>query len=260
MINSEYIIPQPKLPPEDRFNLQIDKNGVYLVSEEAGTLWIWAYPGLLDWPLEIAWLFPKVSNDGPGDLWGVDASGDLIIVETKKSTIKRRLQDPFEDFLKESPLIKDDLLNPDILLEKWDKLLKNEIEWIQNGCRTPKGVARGVIPYSYHRFTILRWFDFYTSQIIPRLTGVQYPEAVCNFMQRRKDRDNPSHHFIGLYTVTHLKKPGLSRKGRSHYKELALKVGTDRIHQRAVRCMNLGNGKVIIESVDIEPDPQRDSF
>jgi hypothetical protein len=67
-------------------------------AEEAGTFWVWAWPEILGWPVEITWLFsPVTGNDRwPGDLWGIDVSGELIILETKRF---RPGGDPFEDFL-----------------------------------------------------------------------------------------------------------------------------------------------------------------
>src|SRR5947209_2049040 len=66
--------------------------------EEPGTFWLWAWPELLDWATEITWLFSPVTGKypWPGDLWGVDASGQLILVETKKTGGPR---DHFEDFV-----------------------------------------------------------------------------------------------------------------------------------------------------------------
>jgi hypothetical protein len=55
--------------------------------EEEGTLMLWAWPELLGWKKDIEWLFsPVIGQTWPGDLWGVDESGALILVETKRAT------------------------------------------------------------------------------------------------------------------------------------------------------------------------------
>src|SRR5713101_5810733 len=67
--------------------------------EEPGTLWLWAWPEILGGLADITWLFsPPTGNSlWPGDLWGMDANGEFVIVETK-NTLKPG--DPFEDFLR----------------------------------------------------------------------------------------------------------------------------------------------------------------
>ena len=71
-----------------------------VTSEETGTLWLWAYPKLLGWPAPITWLFSPVTGryPWPGDLWGVDSQGELLIVESKAAR-GRGGQDPFRDFI-----------------------------------------------------------------------------------------------------------------------------------------------------------------
>jgi len=73
------------------------KREVLKVREHAGTFWLWADPGLLSWRFEIRWLFSPVNTGArrPGDLWGVDSKGNLLIVENK---LQGR-GDPFQDFI-----------------------------------------------------------------------------------------------------------------------------------------------------------------
>ena len=52
--------------------------------EEAGTLWLWAFPELLRWHTGITWLFsPPGRNRWDGDLWGIDDDGNFVLVEAK---------------------------------------------------------------------------------------------------------------------------------------------------------------------------------
>ena len=252
---SAYCIPQPETWSWDGSSIMADKSGVYQVYEESGTLWVWAFPDLLGWPADIAWLFPRVSNDGPGDLWGIDATGDLLIMETKSSTPKKRLEDPFQDFANLDFLQDKNLFKADRLQRIWEELYDQELAWIRSGCQKPDGAAPGVIPYSSHRGTISLWITLWREKLLPFLEGVQYPATVRDFLRRRKERVDPPPHFFGLYTVTHSKRPGLSQPGSKHFRELAKHVGVGRIHQRALRCLKLENGIAKIESVDVEPCP-----
>src|SRR5262249_8354045 len=71
---------------------------VVVAWEEPGTFWLWAWPKLLWASPRITWLFSPVTGKypWPGDLWGVNASGQLVLVETKRTG---GAQDPFEDFV-----------------------------------------------------------------------------------------------------------------------------------------------------------------
>jgi len=84
--------------PELGKDIKSDSDRLYAF-EEYATLWIWAYPQLLEWGQQIKWLFSPVTGKDkyPGDLWGMDNTGNLILVETKLAT--RAKQDPFVDFI-----------------------------------------------------------------------------------------------------------------------------------------------------------------
>src|SRR3990167_6071043 len=74
--------------------------GDILPSEESASFLLWAWPDLLGWPRQINWLFSPVvgKHKYPGDLWGLDSQGGLLIVETKFDRTRAR-QDPFADFI-----------------------------------------------------------------------------------------------------------------------------------------------------------------
>jgi len=65
-------------------DLKSDSDQLYAF-EEYAALWLWAYPQLLEWSQQIKWLFSPVTGKDkyPGDLWGMDDMGNLILVETK---------------------------------------------------------------------------------------------------------------------------------------------------------------------------------
>ena len=74
--------------------------------EAPACIWLWAWPHLFGWHKPVHWLFssgtgnkPGRGSARPGDRWGVDASGDLIIVEAKACAVGGDLPDPFVNFL-----------------------------------------------------------------------------------------------------------------------------------------------------------------
>jgi hypothetical protein len=93
--------------PPDPWPIRAKGKNDRLKSEEIGTFWLWAWPDLLGWPFQITWLFSPVTGKSkwPGDLWGLDDRGNLLIVETKLARNDRGPQDPFKDFIgfEESP-------------------------------------------------------------------------------------------------------------------------------------------------------------
>jgi hypothetical protein len=127
--------------------------------EEAGTFWAWAWPDLLGWPIEITWLFSPVigNHPWPGDLWGVDASGELIIVEVKAST---HPSDPLKNFLELERKRARGEWSPHTVEEirkRWELCLRDERQFLeanrdalQSGSGKPT-LWRGVVPYSSKR-------------------------------------------------------------------------------------------------------------
>jgi hypothetical protein len=128
--------------------------------EECATLWLWAWPELLGWQRRIGWIFSPVvgKRPYPGDLWGIDEDGSIILVETKMG----HRQDPFEDFVGyETEPGYGKLCQVEALSKRWSDLLKNErrfIEYLLPQLSTDiSGTAeKGVVPYSYKRFAVRR--------------------------------------------------------------------------------------------------------
>ena len=119
---------------------------------------MWAWPEILGWPTDITWLFspPTGKSVWPGDLWGIDDSGELIIVETKSSLVPR---DPFEDLLPFQERLTSGAWKPTLgdLFKHWEPLISDERrfleisnEKLQDGsgqrCEWP-----GIVPYSCKR-------------------------------------------------------------------------------------------------------------
>ena len=73
--------------------------------EEGGTLWLWSGLASSGGHMKSTWLFSPVTGKRPwpGDLRrGVDAAGDLLIVEAKLAE-RTRGTDPFQDLLSTAP-------------------------------------------------------------------------------------------------------------------------------------------------------------
>ena len=65
---------------------------VELAHEEEALIWLWWRPDLLGWPRTIEWVdSPRCDPTRQGDLWGIDSSGRLLIIEAIHGTAP----DPF---------------------------------------------------------------------------------------------------------------------------------------------------------------------
>ena len=143
--------------------------------EEAGTLWLCAWPELLDWPRQISWLFSPVTGKypWPGDLWGVDESGEILVVENKSAP---RPSSPFEDFLAlERKVATTPCASHTVekLHAKWSDALAGERAFLESQADTLKSGRgsltewRGLAPNSLKRLMVWRWRELYLARIAP---------------------------------------------------------------------------------------------
>jgi hypothetical protein len=155
-------------------------HGDVLPSEESASIWLWAWPSLLGWPRCVEWLFsPVVGNSKyPGDLWGLDDAGNLLIVETKVDRPGAR-QNPLQDFLGYATTNSvRQFWSATALARRWRPLLDAELAFLKYDFRKfdpaspPTGKYPGVLPYSRHRIALWRWSQLYRELISPRfVTG-----------------------------------------------------------------------------------------
>jgi hypothetical protein len=225
--------------------------------EGAACLWLWAWPELLGWQMSIEWLFsPVVGNRvWPGDLWGVDSRGELLIVEAKTCRPGAR-PDPFEDFVGKGRALANGTstaVRADSLEGRWAKLLERERQFIRRYCDALRAASPldgrypGVMPYSRHRAQIQRWRHVYLERIVPKLDGREYVRRVRGFLRTRCRKDNPPPHFIGLLAVLEGDSTVPSAKGRCHWTALKRVAGADHVHLVAVQAQE-GAGVVEIVS------------
>lgn len=206
-------------------------------------MWLWAWPRLLGWPHAVHWLFsPVVGNrKHPGDLWGVDRRGNLIIVETKLDRGRSR-QDPFEDFVRYSTLRRvQPLWQADALEKRWRHLLRQELAFVAGelerraGRAARRGPYPGVVPYSRHRRTVWLWQGLYSTKIAPQFRDGRYERAVERALGCREAAGNPAPVFVGLVARRTEGDPVLSAAGRRALVALRSRVGAERAVLRAVR-------------------------
>jgi len=223
--------------------------------EESGTFWLWAWPEILGWPVEITWLFSPVTGNypWPGDLWGVDASGELLIVETKSSVYPA---DPFEDFLDcEQRRVSEGAFPPTVqaIRTRWEKLLHRERRFIEvnrdalrfgSASRNP---GPGVLPNSCKRLVTWRWRSLFLECIAPVIASPAYEHAAVSALDRLNSRSNLFPHYFGLFTILASARPRFSAAGKQRYETLRALVSPDRVHVRAIEC----TGNVSPEQVAI---------
>jgi hypothetical protein len=229
--------------------------GDLLPSEESASLLLWAFPRLLGWHRTVNWLFSPVNSRRryPGDLWGVDSHGDLLIVETKL-TRTGRSQDPFADFVGYG---RTDLWTDGHLGETWGRLLDQEREFQRRYPRQFKtpltATFPGVLPYSRQRDAVGRWQALYREQIVPRLLDNRHQRAVERSLRARKRRGNPPPIFAGLLATVREDQPALSAAGRTAMRKLTVSVGADRVHLQGMKVKRQAEDQLRVQSWTMRP-------
>lgn len=229
-----------------------------LQNEGAGTLFTWVWPELLDWGGEIAWLFSPVTGnqDWPGDLWGVDQRGELLLVETKRVKKGERSQDPYEDFVS----FEDRKAVPDVavIVKHWLPLYAGEKRFVlehqtdlETGNRGDPKKQPGVVGYSLKRMMVWRWRELYLRWIAPRILSGEYELTVRRNLEERVRSGNAPPHYFALFTMFDDSYPRLSAKGQENFAQLAKLVGKDRIHARAVAARPIEGNLVRIQSLPV---------
>lgn len=173
------------------------------------------------------WLFsPVVGRDKrPGDLWGLDSRGHLILVETKRGPGRC---DPFEDFSSFDE--NSEFAKADGLEDYWYKLYSSERRFIEEKFHTldikldNAKKAQGVVPYSNKRFAVRRWKDLYRVVIAPWLSSSDYTNKVYRYLEARARQPASQTHYISLITAPKYGIYKLSSRGIEHYQQLKEKA------------------------------------
>lgn len=208
--------------------------------EEYATLWLWAWPQLLGWKARINWLFSPVTGNRqyPGDLWGIDADGVLIVLETKRRASSRS-SNPFEDFFPWAERISQGEPSDAALRTRFERLYEQELEFKRESATffssqsLPGGCFPGVLPYSRHRQVIWEWRELYASRIASHVPSDSYQRAVERSFWIRARQANPRTAVFGVMVTADLAAPWSQAAERDRI-ILAKRLGTP-----YVRAVNL---------------------
>jgi len=236
-----------------------NQDGILPIShEEESIVWLWAFPDLLPWQYRVEWLFSPVvgKKQWPGDLWGLDDEGNLLIIEAKNCRIQLK-SDPFGDFV--------DLLmshgsyveefTSDNLRQKWEYLLNKEIrkkEPIFPNCydERPKGETEGILPRSNHRKHIRKWKDL-AKIIDERTRSDSYISTVDGLLKKRKSRNNPVPHFFGLLVREKSMRFGLNEKGVQAKHELCHIAKEPNVHLYEAYAERKEENKLVCSRINL---------
>ncbi len=224
-----------------------------VLSAEAGPLWLWAFPELLSWQHDIAWLFSPVARNNVwrGSIWGVDERGDLLVLESK-SARRGDAEDPYASFVGyESSLEAQACFLVAAIMGRWQELHAAEIAFVEQHKKiladdqVELGECPGLVPWSSERATMWRWRGLYREKIAPWVTSPDYERRVKVHLEARADRDDASTHYFGLITVPAGERATLSDEGREHRDELIHEVEEERVHLRGASSAHTGEQTLI---------------
>lgn len=213
--------------------------------EEDALCWLWAFPDIFPWPNPVTWLYtPVVGNTRwPGDLWGIDTKGNLLIVEAKQC---KRRDDPFMDFVRyhNSSRLEFSAIHWQV---KWQKHFLSEISFPNCWAERPSGRTDGILPRSNKRSHLRRWPEL--SQLIDdRIRSKQYAENVKRNLAIRNKLLNPTPHYIALMIETDLNYPILTDDAKKSAKTLQKICSKNHIGVIAIHCKITSDNKGNIEA------------
>jgi hypothetical protein len=230
---------------------RFSRSGELVDVEEVGTLWLWAWPELLQWPAPISWLFSPVTGNAvwPGDLWGIDSTGRLLIVETKLALTP---VDPFEDFLAFERAAK--FPSASALKERWVSLLKDERNFIREhrdallGTSDGRATWSGVVPYSSKRYVVWRWRSLYATRIAPLIENTEYEDGAIRALGEFENTGDRSPHYFGVFTAPNSRVGSLSPVGEANLDALRACASAGRVHIRALTATKSAHDEVSVTS------------
>ena len=219
--------------------------------EEDALCWFWAYPELFPWSRAVVWLYtPVVGNTRwPGDLWGIDLEGNLLIVECKQC---RRSSDPFIDFLRYHRAGRDEL-SAASWLAKFPKHSDAELDarFRDASAERPPGKTDGCLPRSNKRQHIRRW-----PQLVRIIDGYirspQYRDTALRCLWLRAERGDPTPYYIALMVVSDPSAPVLSAKALASGRALQQKIGEDFVRAVKVTATPLGEDSLSVKAEAVE--------
>ena len=209
--------------------------------EEEAICWLWAYPTLLNWKTEIQWLYtPVVGNKRwPGDLWGIDKDGDLLIIECKQM---KRNDDPFIDFVQYHSDNREELSSRH-WVEKFEKHYTAELKYDHVLDTRVKLKTDGIVPRSNKR-TWLRTWKNVAERIDNFIRSSAYKDRVNSFLNVREETGNRKPFYIGLLVQNKEQQQPLSDKAIDSRDQLIQKVGLNNVLAYSIYGVRAQSDKV----------------
>ena len=201
--------------------------------EEDGLCWFWAYPSLMPWPRPIIWLYtPVVGNmQWPGDLWGIDKSGNFLVIECKQC---RRRDDPFKDFLAFHLQGRPEL-SASHWQEKFPRHLCAELDFAESISERLANKTDGILPRSNKREHIRRWPQV-AQAIDMYIRSPQYRTLAISYLQTRAALHDPTPYYLALMIVSNPRASVLSEKAIASGRALQRMVGCDHVRVITVKA------------------------
>ena len=225
--------------PED---YRCQKGLLSIIHEEEAILWLWAESRLLQWEYPIVWINSPVvgKHRWPGDLWGLDSQGNLIILECKRALPA----DPFGDFVDFHKPTRPELSSRD-LLKRWERHYWDEVSFPNSWEERPHGRTGGILPRSNKRRHIRRW-KYLAQLIYNHIKSSEYTDIVKSNLGARAKRNNPPPFYAGLLVIANTNSSFLSPKGHQALLDLQRIVGPDHVNLYIAQARRLGDSQVEI--------------
>lgn len=151
------------------------KRFIDLAHEEEALIWLWWRPDLLGWPRTLEWVdSPRCDPARRGDLWGIDSSGRLVIIEAVHGTAA----DPF------ARLAEVHAAHPAPTVDEIEGCWRPKLE-----AELAKATGGGILPHSVQprrdpNSAIARWPRLATA-IAQRIADPVYAKRVKTYLQAR---------------------------------------------------------------------------
>lgn len=209
--------------------------------EEEATVWLWAYPTLLGWPRPVIWLYAPVigKRRWPGDSWGIDSAGNLLIVETKMC---KASADPFEDFLAFHRPDREELT-----AVHWRHKFQHHLlpELRQDHILANRREKAGIVPRSCDRRALRLW---------PQLAGIidaairspGYNLSANSALDARAAAGNPEPFYFALMVKSKPSGRVLSNQGLHSCLSLRGVMGDEHVTVLAISCIVTSSGSAQI--------------
>jgi hypothetical protein len=213
--------------------------------EEDALCWLWAFPSILPWPNPIAWLYtPVVGNSRwPGDLWGIDSAGDLLVIEAKQC---KRRDDPFVDFVKFHHPTHEEF-SAVHWRRKWERHFSAELTFPNGWSERPPGKTDGILPRSNKRSHLRRWPSL-SRRIDDQIRANHYSETVKRYLQTRDQSHDPAPHYLALMIETAHNHPILTEVAKQSARDLQGVAGVHHVGVIAIHCRKTSVLKGYIEA------------